>query len=181
MPPLPSRSQTSAMTSDASGVERLEQRVDLERARDAGLDPLLRLSALVIVGAVEQDVPPVGRSKPVTRLTKVVLPAPFGPMIACRSPRRRAKFDIARRRQARRTPCASPRVASTGRRRRRRRSSPAQALRQRLDRRHDPPAEERDHDDEQQPDPEIPVDRARCAENQSRAAINRSIAPTKPP
>ena len=48
------------------------------------------------VAALEQERTARGLEKPVTRFTKVLLPAPFGPMTACRSPRRSEKLSLSK-------------------------------------------------------------------------------------
>ena len=66
---------------------------DLVGARDALLrDHVGRQPGDVL--AVEHDAPAVGRSTPVRQLKKVLLPAPFGPMMARTSSRSNLEIDL---------------------------------------------------------------------------------------
>ena len=63
------------------GRELREERVDLERAREAFLHP--RIGAQEVISSPPRNTwPESGRSIPVSRFMSVVLPAPFGPMSA---------------------------------------------------------------------------------------------------
>ena len=59
---------------------------DLEGARHAARDALMRRHSRVMSRPSKTMVPEVGGKNPLIRLKKVVLPAPFGPMIARSSP-----------------------------------------------------------------------------------------------
>ena len=65
--------------------ELREHALDLQRALDAEPADLVRLEA-GDVAAVKEHAAAVGGSSPETRLKNVVLPAPFGPMMACSRP-----------------------------------------------------------------------------------------------
>ena len=112
--------------------------------------------------------PASGRSMPVIRLISVVLPAPFGPISAYRTPRRQVDVDVARRRPASRSSC---RGRAARERRRVHVAPPARAasVRQAAE---DAVRQQHHHGDQQKPDPEIPVLRIDAGELVARDHVD---------
>ncbi len=169
-----------------SEADRLQRRevgeelVDLEGARQAARARLRRASRLMSRPS-SRTWPEVGGSTPVSRLTKVVLPAPFGPIRACRAPTGSEKVTslVATRPPKRRTRFFGGEHRTGSRLGSCRAALPAMRCRMPVI---DPSrrrAEQHDqHEDEA--DPEVPVLRRDGGELTSCSAL-KTIAPMSPP
>src|SRR6516164_7172016 len=129
--------------------------------------------------------PALGRSAPVTRLTKVVLPAPFGPINACRAPCSSRNSTALATVSAPKLLC-SPRVSSAGALIAPPASSSHRAARlQPLEEPEHSAAGEEHEEHHEQPNPEIPINRVDRGEtvlrdHVERDADERAIKPPDP-
>ncbi len=104
-PPSPLRCAT-ASASVSSGVRPSKSWLIWKVRDQAAAHARVRAASAGDVLAVEQrSRPPVGSSTPVSRLTSVVLPAPFGPISAWRAPCVERQRDVVASPRCRRSAC----------------------------------------------------------------------------